>query len=86
MRSNCGFVKSDSPEEKFAKLAFETGGVAVHQTRHRGQPRQRGGQRGVVGKPEQIERRAASRAASPAAIAASSEAVNIAPISFSTLA
>ena len=31
---NRGFVKSDSAENEFAKLAFEIGGIAVGQTRH----------------------------------------------------
>src|SRR5664279_5066593 len=56
MRSNCGFVKSDSPEEKLAKLPFQIGRIAVRQAGHGRQPRQCRHQHGVMGEPEQVER------------------------------
>src|SRR5438105_9716460 len=59
MRSNCGLVKSDAAQDEFAKLPFEAGRIAIGQARHRGQPRQRHRQQGVMGEPEQIERLAA---------------------------
>src|SRR5712664_4941627 len=59
MRSNCGFVKSDSSEDKFAKLPFEIGGIAVSEARDDRKPRQRRHQHGVMREPEQIERFAA---------------------------
>src|SRR4030081_3349973 len=59
MKSNCGFVKSDTAQDELAKLTFEIGGVAVGQTRDGRQPRQRRHQHGAMGKPEQMERLAA---------------------------
>jgi hypothetical protein len=32
MKSNCGFVKSDTAQDELAKLPFEVGGVAVGKT------------------------------------------------------
>src|SRR3954470_19516178 len=59
MRSNCGFVKSDTAQDELAKLTFKVGGVAVGETGRGRQPRQRRHQHGVMRKPEQIERLAA---------------------------
>src|SRR4029077_4863579 len=59
MRSNCGFVKSDPAQDELAKLPLEIGGMAIGETAHAGEPRQRRHQHGVMGKPEQIERLAA---------------------------
>jgi hypothetical protein len=59
VRDNGGFVKSDAAQEKLAKLALEIERVAVGQTGHRRNSRQRRHQHGVVGKPEQIKRLAA---------------------------
>src|SRR6476659_8466555 len=59
MRSNCGFVESDTAQDELAKLPFEVGGVAVGEARDGRKPRQRRHQHGVMGKPKQIERLAA---------------------------
>src|SRR5260370_21616887 len=61
MKSNRGFVKPDSAENELAKLPFEAGGIAVGKTGHGGKPRQRRHQHGVMGEPEQVERRVADR-------------------------
>src|SRR6476646_9474246 len=58
MGGDGGFVQSDAAENELAKLPLESVGVAILQTRYGRQPRQRGGQHGVVREPEQIERRA----------------------------
>src|SRR5437762_12747623 len=59
MKSNCGFVKSDTAQDELAKLTFEIVGVAVSETGDGWKPRQRRHQHGVMGKPEQVERLAA---------------------------
>src|SRR5690242_18320311 len=59
MSCNCGFVQSDTAEDKLAKLPFENGGIAILKTRNRRKPRQCRSQHGMVREPEQVERRVA---------------------------
>ena len=56
MRSNCGVVKSDTPQEKLTELPLEVVRLAVSETRRGRQPGQRSGHHGVMRKPEQVER------------------------------
>src|SRR5450432_2451090 len=56
MGGDCGFVKSDSAEQKLAKLPFECAGVAIGEAWRGRKLRQRRHQRGVMGEPEQVER------------------------------
>ena len=88
-RSRCEAIaasfKSDAAQNEFTYLPFEIGRVAVCQTGHGRKPRQRRHQHRVMRKPEQIERRATDRDASPAATARSSEAVKAGPIRSPTL-
>src|SRR4051812_48425607 len=56
MGGNCGLAKSDAAQDELTKLPLDVGGVAVGKTGHRREPRQRGHQHGVMGKPEQVER------------------------------
>src|SRR5580765_5873264 len=56
MGGNRGFAKSAAAEDELAELPFEIGSLAIVKTRRYRQPRQGGGQNGVVREPEQIER------------------------------
>src|ERR1700760_2287687 len=60
MRSNCGVVKSDPPQEKLTELPLQFIRPSVSQTGHGGQPGQRSGHHRMMRKPEQVERFAAT--------------------------
>src|SRR5690348_10503442 len=59
MRSNCGVVKSDTPQEKLTQLPLEVFSLAVSEARRGRQPGQRCSHHRVMRKPEQVERVAA---------------------------
>src|ERR671930_808511 len=59
MRSNCGVVKSDTPQEKLTELPLEVANLAVREARGGRQPGQRSRHHRVMCKPEQVERIAA---------------------------
>src|SRR6478736_777199 len=56
MGCNCGFGKSDAAEDELTQLTFEIGRVAIVETWHDWQARQRRGQHDMMCKPEKIER------------------------------
>src|SRR5581483_5507129 len=56
MVKDCGVVKANAAKQELAQLALEAADVAIRKTGHRGKPRHRRRQHGVVGKPEQIGR------------------------------
>src|SRR6516165_1669041 len=60
MGGNCGFVKSDTPQQELAELRFEIVGAAVSQAGRGREPGQRRRQHRMMGKPEQVERLAAN--------------------------
>src|SRR5258708_6971801 len=59
MRSNCGVVKSDTPQKKFTELPLQIDRLAVSEAGHGRQPGQRSGHHRMMRKPEQVERLAA---------------------------
>src|SRR4051794_28953160 len=59
MRSNCGVVKSDTPQEKLTQLPLEVVRLTVSEARRGRQPGQRSRHHRVMRKPEQVERIAA---------------------------
>src|SRR5512141_2207002 len=61
MRSNCGVVKSDTPQEKLTQLPLKVVSLAVSEARRGRQPGQRSGHHRMMRNPEQVERIAAER-------------------------